>query len=199
MSPLLTTLAGDALNAYGFTRDAPGDIEAFEHIATLNGTGSSSTITFSSIPQTFKHLQVRYVTKDDGNSTVPRPLDVRYNGQLSTYRSHILTGTGSTLYSETTTAMTIGYTPVLTGASNAFAAGIFDILDYADTNKTATFRNFSGYTNGSSGDSYPQTISQVAMTSGMRTTTTAITSLTFVTGWGNFVTQARFSLYGIKG
>ena len=36
---------------------------SFESIATVSGTGSSGTITFSSIPATYKHLQIRYIGK----------------------------------------------------------------------------------------------------------------------------------------
>lgn len=171
----------------------------FEQIATTISTGSSGTITFSSIPQTYKHLQVRYTARQSGNSSVPRPITVNYNGQGSTYRSHYLYGTGSQVLSIDDGAPTIGYTPVLTGTTNSFAGGILDILDYSAANKNATYRCVSGYLNGASSSGSPQTVNFVSLASGLRTTTTAITQLAILAGSGNFESGSRFTLYGIAG
>ena len=38
---------------------------SFDSIASATGTGSSGTITFSSIPQTYKHLQIRGIGRLD--------------------------------------------------------------------------------------------------------------------------------------
>jgi hypothetical protein len=172
---------------------------AYDLIQTVSGTGTSGTITFTDIPQTYKHLQIRYVARDNGNTTVAQPVTMRYNGQTSTYRSHSLSSYGSSVISETSTTMVIGWIPASFGASGSYGAGVIDILDYTNANKTASFRSLNGYTSGGSGDGYPNGTAMVALTSGMRTATTAITSLTFIAGWQWFESASRFSLYGIKG
>jgi hypothetical protein len=37
---------------------------AYESIATVTATGTESTITFSSIPSTYQHLQIRALSRD---------------------------------------------------------------------------------------------------------------------------------------
>ena len=67
---------------------------SFESIATATGTGSNSTLTFSSIPQTYKHLQIRVMSR--GNAATDQDnLLIRFNGDTgSNYNSHYVFGTG---------------------------------------------------------------------------------------------------------
>ena len=65
----------------GITGSGGASLSSFESIASGNGTGSSGTITLSSIPSTFKHLHLRIlvaatsgdcgirVNSDSGNTT----------------------------------------------------------------------------------------------------------------------------------
>ena len=67
MSPILSARGGMSAGAYGWGA-ASGAGTSFESIATATGTGSSGTITFSSIPSTFKHLQIRGISRNSANS-----------------------------------------------------------------------------------------------------------------------------------
>jgi hypothetical protein len=165
-----------------------GGAGAFEQIATVNGTGSSGTITFSSIPSTYKHLQLRAVVLTSNNS---RNLFVQMNGVTSSsYRAHSLTGLASGILSTdsaSTTSMNLGsLDSPLVGASNPSVV-ITDVLDYANTNKNKTIRSFFGTSSG------------VVLSSGLFIDTAAVTSLTIFSESTNFAASSRFSLYGIKG
>jgi hypothetical protein len=162
---------------------------AYELIATANGTGSSGVITFSSIPSTYKHLQLRWTSKTNSSDT---QLLLTFNS-LTSYAYHQLIGTGSTV---TSSAGTSAANILLNGgtednnAANIFAAGVMDILDYANTTTNKTVRALQGrnYNN------------RIILTSGVSLSTNAISSITFTTGsGGSYTTASRFSLYGIKG
>ena len=159
---------------------------SYESIATANGTGSSGVITFSSIPQTYKHLQLRCVLGNASGSSTALTIN---SGSFA--RRHYLYATGSgsinagadtsnDLFLSTNT----GTTPLIT------AINIVDILDYTSTTKTKTYRILSGDDyNGSGG---------VFVWSGLDLSTTAIDTITLTTG-SNWSTTTKIALYGIKG
>jgi hypothetical protein len=61
MSPILQTLANGS--AYGYrTLAAAGAAPSFESIATFTPNNTTNTYTFSSIPGTYKNLQLRMNT-----------------------------------------------------------------------------------------------------------------------------------------
>jgi len=165
---------------------------AYELISTAYGTGSSGTITFSSIPQTYKHLQVRMTSKTtiSGSTTA---IYLRLNGiSTGVYSQHILGGDGSSVQSGNGTSKTeIDY---LLGAGNSdslvAAASILDFADYASTSKNKTVRIFQGYKG--SGN-------RIDLSSGCYGQTTAISSINLSLFSGSFTALTRVSLYGIKG
>jgi hypothetical protein len=82
------------LSAAGAGVGVAGD---YELIATAFGTGSSGVISFSSIPQEYKHLQLRYTAK---NSSTATQMNITLNGITSgVYIRHSLFGNGSTVAS----------------------------------------------------------------------------------------------------
>ena len=68
----------------------------YESIQTVNLTGSQSSITFSSIPGTYKHLQIRGVLRGDRANT-GEIVGVQFNGDTTAanYASHRLIGDGT--------------------------------------------------------------------------------------------------------
>lgn len=169
---------------------------AFESIATVNvGAGGSSTITFSSIPSTYKHLQLRLIWKD-GSAGGNQPY-LRMNSDSGTnYTRHVIFGDGSSVTaggastSAGYTGVTLGY--IASNATNVFPAAIADILDYADTNKYKTVRYIAGNDRNGAGD--------ITFGSSLWLNTSAISTLTIVdTGGINFSQYSSFALYGIKG
>ena len=166
---------------------------SYESIASAAGTGSSGTITFSSIPSTYKHLQVRFRALANTTGTDPY---FRINGvSTTTYDWHSVAGNGS--------AVSLFGSPGDDGIRLMYGAdggttypmsGIIDIHDYASTTKNKTIRTLAGQDlNGTYGG-------PVVLSSGLFRSTNAITSLSLILiGGPVFTTASVFSLYGIKG
>lgn len=167
---------------------------SFESIATVTLGSPSSTITFSSIPGTYKSLQIRLMAKTAGASV--ESLDMQFNGiSTSSYYTHRIDGNGSSAsagaFGPFTSARPMYSTLASTG-SNGWGVSIIDIIDYASTSKNKTIKAFSGYDNNGSG--IVQLISNLYFAN-----TNAITSIVFTNGSGNFTSGSTFALYGIKG
>lgn len=163
---------------------------AYDSIATTTvGAGGTSSITFSSIPSTYTHLQIRGLSLNSANVDYV----LRYNGDSgSNYRGHVLYGDGSSAIA----ANTFGGT--YTGNDIAFNSGttypvafVTDILDYANTNKNKTLRGLYGTDANGSG--------QIVLISGLWMNTSAVTSITITAVSGTFSQYSSFALYGVKG
>jgi hypothetical protein len=168
-----------------------GNLDAgdFESIASLSGTGSSGTITFTSIPSTYTHLQIRASYQC---STTDNPY-MRVGGSSidtgGNYSWHHLYGDGSSALNNGNSGQTFTYFGYSQNSTNP-NAGIIDILDYASVNKNKTFRILAGQDNNGGGE--------VALWSGSwQNSSTAIASISLITS-GNFSTASRFALYGIR-
>jgi len=165
---------------------------SYESIATVTvGAGGSSSISFSSIPSTFKHLQVRGLVQLANGSG---ELDFRFNGDTgSNYSYHRIYGNGASVVAEagvSTSQATVGY---YLSATNVFNGIVVDILDYANTNKNTTTRSLNGMDTNGSG--------LILFDSSLWRNTAAITSIeVFSKDAGRPLTQySQFALYGIKG
>lgn len=165
---------------------AAASTNSYESIATVTiGAGGASTASFSSIPSTYQHLQIRIFAKTaDAGSFGNASMSI--NGGSGEARQDLY-GTGSAVGVSGISGNFITYI----GASAQFGASVVDIFDYADTNKAKTTRGLGGVDNNGSG--------LVAMTYALETSTTAISSLTFTSSSGNFAQYSSFALYGIKG
>ncbi len=183
---------------------------SFESIATYTvGSGGESTITFSSIPQTFAHLQIRGILQ--GSRPGPQPSGygtLRFNSDTgSNYRDHILgtsiNETPANLYAATEGLGTFLYLSAIPGVAAApfFGTFITEILDYRSTNKNKVLRTIEGIeTNASTINGY--NASSVSFKSGLwMNSANAITSITVeALGTGSpFKQYSQLALYGIKG
>lgn len=164
----------------------PADFGGYWPIASATGTGSSGTITFSSIPSTYKHLQIRGVYYDGGYN-----LNLQMNGDTgSNYSRHILNGNGTSVSSSGAASQTsIDLGSYGADVTNNMSICVIDILDYSSTTKNKTVRALSGF-NGSS--------NQVWVASGLWMSTSAITSISILDIYGSYNTNTQFALYGIK-
>lgn len=194
MSPILGIIASSI----------SGSISAnsYESIATATGNGSASTITFSSIPSTYKHLQIRGIGKATVTTQASGLLNIQCNGDTgSNYARHSLRGDGTTVAASGTASTTntrfqdaLAYSqtsPI--NMSNIFGAFIIDIHDYSSTSKYKTVRGFGGLdANNSSVDL------EINLISGVWMNTAAISSITLSAN-DPFTTTTTFALYGIKG
>ena len=166
---------------------------AMKLISTQLISSNTSSITFSSIPTTYKHLQIRWTARV--NVGYVGDAYIRFNGDTgNNFRNHTLSGTDSTIFAGDS-YLTSGI--YLNGAVNggaspasSFAAGYADILDYANTSKTTTLRALHG--------GIDNVIKRVTLSGGLWTSTAAVNSVTFFT-YNSFVSGTRVSLYGIKG
>jgi hypothetical protein len=166
---------------------------AYELISTLSPTSTSAS--FTSIPSTYKHLQIRAAIRT-GNAAVNSQVTVTFNSDSgANYAWHGLFGNGSNAASESSINSSYWRVDGLAGnnsTTNDFGATVIDILDYANTSKNKTSRFLSGHT--ASGGS------NVRLGSGLWTNTSAISTITFsMFSSASFVSGTRISLYGIKG
>jgi hypothetical protein len=184
---LLNTVLGS------FSSGVAASTSSYESIATATGTGSSGTITFSSIPLTYKHLQVRInlVASVAGGN-----IQGRFNGDTAAnYASHYIRGDGSAAGASGTASLAFNrlgasYNGVIATYPSVL---IIDITDYASTTKTKTLRSFFGT------DRNLISSSTIELTSGLWNSTSAISSFEIYLSSGNYTTSSTFALYGIKG
>ena len=163
---------------------------SYESIATvLVGSGGASTVTFSSIPQTYKHLQVRFI----GNSSASDNANFTFNSDTgNNYTRHRFSGNGSASAGSGGTSLPGWYVFSSTGfLSGHFGPAVVDILDYTNTNKYKTGRALSGSHNNSSGG--------IEHTGGLWLNTAAITRIDITAYAGSWAQHSHFALYGIKG
>jgi hypothetical protein len=169
---------------------------SYESIETISiPSGGSSSVTFSTIPSTYKHLQIRALFQC---STSGEQLMLRFNGDSSSanYTLHQLGGDGSSTFATgfSTGTITGARTAVRTQATSgsSFGAGIVDILDYTNTNKYKTVRSLGGADNNGSGE--------ILFRSALWLNTSSITSINCVVSNGGTMSQyTQLALYGIKG
>jgi hypothetical protein len=180
VSPILGIIA---------SQNYPRVTNSYESIATVTvGSGGSASVSFSSIPATYTHLQIRGIGKSAGGSD---SLDLTFNGDVgsSQYTYHALYGDGSSAGSENNRPranIPTTITLVPSSDTNIFAAGIIDILDY-------TVRILAGQNvNSTSGEA-------IFLTSGLWMSTSAVTSITLTGRSTNIGQYSQFALYGIKG
>lgn len=162
---------------------------SYESIATVTvGSGGAADITFSSIPATYTHLQIRWAnpTTNVGGNVV-----VNFNSDTSTsnYAFHNVRGNGST-------ASALGFASgggnSTLFANEALSAGVADILDYANTNKYKVSRILGG-------NEFNNTSGMVSLNSSLWLNTAAITTIKLIAdvtgGWAQY---SSIALYGIK-
>ena len=170
---------------------------SYESIATVTvGSGGSANVTFSSIPSTYTHLQVRGIARSLEANTGVDVAYARFNSDTgSNYSWHQIAGNGSTANADpgtSTSFMRAGFIALNNEPANVFGSVVIDILDYKDTNKYKTIRVLSGteYNNSNGG---------VCFSSGSWRNTNAITAITLQPSGANFAQYTQFALYGIKG
>lgn len=166
---------------------------AYESIATtVVGASPALTVTFNSIPSTYKHLQIRAIALSNSDSV---PVLLRFNSDSgSNYSWHTLNGQGSVAGSGGgTSASSVILTLNANRGLNASYpwAYVVDILDYTDTNKYKTVRALHGADYNGSGE--------INLTSGNWRNTAAVSTITLSMASSGFNQYSSFALYGIKG
>jgi hypothetical protein len=171
---------------------------AFESIATVTSSGGETSLSFTSIPGTYKSLQIRSLLRSNRSLNTVGGATIYFNSDTSSiYDNQVLTGDGTTA----SVNSSVGYPglggygwltiPFANTTANVFGASIIDIHNYASTTQNKTVRAFSGAdTNDSNGKS--------GLFFGSWLSTSAITSITFDVSGNLFTAGSTFALYGVK-
>jgi hypothetical protein len=174
-----------------------GPAGAFDALGSVTvGSGGQSSITFSAIPQTYTHLQIRWLGRAASNTYGETNFQINFNGDTTTsdYYMHFLAGDGSSASAGNQTGTAFGNWGFMTTndrSSNLFATGVFDLLDYTSTTKNKTIRHLVGYDVNGAG--------KVALWSGLWSATpAAVNNITITAGSGTIQQNSQFSLYGIR-
>lgn len=172
-----------------------GASDAMQLISSTTLTTTSSTIDFSSIPSTFKHLQIRISSRStDTNS----PFYLTLNGDTGiTYSRQIMDSTGSTTIAHTSasgnqTSFYAGFQAPSSAPANAFSSAVITLTDYKNTNTLTTMRSTYGLA--TSGGQY-----KIGMSGGVWNSLSAVNRVTFSGQVGGFAIGTTISLYGILG
>jgi len=172
---------------------------SYESIATVTiGAGGASSATFSSIPSTYKNLQIRALARTDRASNPQDFLQVRYNSDTgANYAYHSLYGNGASAGgNDTGTSTANPWSAVVAGATataSVFGTFVADLVDYTNTNKYKTLRSLSGIDNN-------DTSGRLYFQSNLWQNTAAVSTITIQPVYGtNFVQYSSFALYGVKG
>ena len=200
MTSILTGIFASQISGHLFTPTG-----AMDALATVTPSGSTGTVTFSNIPQTYTHLQLRIQAR--GTSAAGgyyTSVSTTLNGDTTAgnYYWHYLGGNGSGMLASAGS----GYSnnsliniPNGTNTANVFAGGVIDILDYTSTNKYKTLRSLNG-ADLNNGSGFPNS-GAIFLASMIWSSTAGVTSITFTadpTYSTNFAAGSSFALYGIK-
>jgi hypothetical protein len=161
--------------------------KTYEPIATVNGTGSSNTISFTSIPATYTDLVIVF----DGAGTTGGTAGLAFtiNGVTSgtLYSDTRVQGNGSTASSSRNSSVNSGNFGYISSSNRS--TSILNIMNYSNTTtfKTAISRSLT----------HDATDGRVGSYVTLYRDTAAVNRVD-ITATPNFSTASTFTLYGIK-
>lgn len=170
---------------------ASAPAEPFALISSTVLGSNATTISFSGIPQTYNHLQLRCLFRNSAAQFQVEPW-MQFNGSATGYAKHELSGVQSTVAgSNPQSAQTRINLPGANAANdtaNVFSFYVIDILDYKDTSKVKTVKSWTGASGATS--------QGIWLHSGLWENTSAISSILFDFDNGDFLANSKISLYG---
>ena len=151
---------------------------------------TTSSVTFSSIPQTYTDLVLKMSVRDTV-ATSSANIKITFNGSASSYSERLLLGTGSAAASanQSTTYMNYIYSNAANDTASTFSNGEMYIPNYAGANNKSVSVDSVSENNA--------TVAYTALDAGLWSNTAAITSIT-LTSVTLFAQYSTFYLYGIK-
>lgn len=158
--------------------------------STTVGAGGAASVTFSSIPQTYKNLVIK-VSARNARSAGEAELRWTVNGSATSYSSRLIQGNGGTVSGGTTgtTYFYSGEINAATSTANIFGSADIYIPDYTG----GKYKNVSADTVSENN----QVGSYITLTNGLWSNTAAITSITFSYGI-DWLQYSTFTLFGIN-
>jgi len=152
-------------------------------------TGTTASVSFSSIVNTYTDLVLLISARGDGAST---SVNIKLNGTFTTDSSTNVTGVGTTAASSNTSGRSIqGGQSNSTDTSNTFSNVEAYFLNYAGSAYKVISASMARENNSS-------TVNLVGAQAFLYQITAAINQIELIPGSGNFVSGSRFDLYGIK-
>ena len=170
----------------------------FESIATVTvGAGGSSSISFTSIPSSYSHLQIRMMARCGSTAGGGNYLSMNFNSDAgSNYSYHAMNteGAGSASAAGLASQGTVYLQRIANDNDTSGTQGVLitDILNYASTSINKTVRSLGGFDANGSGRIYIN--SSVWLNA-----SNAISSITIAPESSVFKEYSSFALYGIKG
>lgn len=200
----VTTALTGALTTPGAKGAFSNFSESFESIATVTISSATSgnqvnTIAFNSIPQTFKHLQLRGIARDTWTASGVGEFYIYPNSSTGVYTDHWIFGDGGGNV-PTASVLTARSDGAFMGAMirggvssypNTFASFVIDIVDYSESNKFKSLKSMAGSDYNGGGGAIFQTATLLQQA--------PITSLNITANGYGFARYSHFALYGIKG
>jgi hypothetical protein len=161
--------------------------------STTVGSGGASTISFSSIPQTYTDLVIKMSVRGTG-AVVNRNILISFNGSSSNFTMRNAVSEGGTLASYTQGAYggtnPTGYNPGNTATASTFGSADFYFPNYTSNNNKSVSVDSVGENNNANG--------YLWLSANLWSSSSAITSLTFTEDANNFAEFSTAYLYGIK-
>lgn len=154
------------------------------------GSGGTANITFSSIPQTYTDLVIKYSLRNGLASTFDN-VQLTFNSSTSGYSDRLVYGNGSSALSANRSGseMQYLYQDAANATANTFANGEIYIPNYtASINKSVSIDSVTENS---------ATSAIAALDAGLWANTAAITSINLNGNNGNFVQHSTVYLYGI--
>jgi len=162
----------------------------FQSIQTATvGVGGVASVSFTSIPSNFHHLQIRHSAL---TSVADRYFKIQFNSDTGTnYSWHYVRGNGTATSASAGATQNFAICGLTPNSTIYPGVGVTDIVDYNDTNKYKTIRSLVG-------GGLNTTAGYAGLYSGNWQSTSAISSITITPLTGNFSQNSSFALYGIK-
>ncbi len=165
-----------------------------EAIETQYLEADAATVTFSGIPQTYEHLQLRIGVRSAYGGTGGDYFYVRLNGETSSSNQDqkliIANGSSISVLSASGYAQ-VRRIPTDWLPATRYASVMVECLDYTNTNKKPVVSLMSGTTGSAT--------NRLSFGSGMITNSNAaVTSISFIAANGSIKRGSVFSLYGLN-
>lgn len=166
----------------------------YQSIAT-SALSADGNVTFSSIPQTFTHLQLRFLAKSSFAGTGTANMYIAFNSDTTAanYAGHAFSATGSAVSSSGGTSdNTFAIIPEGNAgvAGSTFGMGVIDIYNYSNTSTYTVTKSISGYDLNNSGF--------IRFRGNIWLNTAAVTSISITQGSASYKNGSHFALYGLK-
>lgn len=171
---------------------AVGGMDSIGVVVLPPDTSGVTEITFSSIPQTYSHLQLRLFAQTSASGTGFSGYDTYFNSDntATNYWRHYFIGTGAAVAGGGSNNSAFGYGNGGNSLSKPYGVTVIDIFDYTNTNKKTTSKAVSVSENNDS-------TGYVIYNSLLWNNTAAVTTIR-ITSYYAWTAYSSFALYGIK-